>query len=189
MPGTSHVLTPPPFPTLLSSTVCRALLARTCFGHLSLIRRTHVDTLPIRFAFADGWLYFRADNALRHALGHNSWVTISITETIDQTHVMSVVARGACYGTEHTGSADDDLAALRGIMRLRDRVPVGVARARWVERTSTVVRMHIDELRGRTTLVPCPAGGESRRTRGAVGLDTRSDLVAAGRVADPVRSR
>src|SRR5690242_11621190 len=94
--------------TALSVNACRAMLERTCFGHLAFVRQTHVDALPIRFAFVDPWLYFQADHALRHALGHNAWVAVSIDESVDATHMASVVARGACYATERTGSRDSD---------------------------------------------------------------------------------
>lgn len=157
MSGTTDVLPASPF-TALSVNACRAILERTCFGHLSLVRQTQVDSLPIRFVVAGMWLYFRADHALRHALGHNAWVTLTIAETIDKAHITSVVARGACYATERTGSVESDDAALRGVVRLREPVTVGT-RVRWVERTSTVFRMHVDELRGRTTVVSSAADG------------------------------
>jgi nitroimidazol reductase NimA-like FMN-containing flavoprotein (pyridoxamine 5'-phosphate oxidase superfamily) len=170
MSGTINVLpATSPF-TALSVNACRAMLKRTCFGHLVLVRQTHVDALPIRFAFVDTWLYFRADHGLARTLGHNKWVAILIAESPDKTHMSSVVARGACYATERTaGSAESDAAALRGVIRLRDRVPMGTARAQWVERATTVFRMHVDELRGRTGGAPSPADfGAARQPQNAV---------------------
>ena len=143
-----------PRPRLLSGDECKAVLARNCFGHLAFTRNSHVEAVPIRFAFVEGWLYFRANSVLRAAIAHNPWVVVSIAETLDPSGIDSVVARGGCYATEHTGSKSEDAIALRGIVRLRnstpaDRVPNGKA-----ERTSVVFRMHVDQLRGYRTFEP-----------------------------------
>jgi nitroimidazol reductase NimA-like FMN-containing flavoprotein (pyridoxamine 5'-phosphate oxidase superfamily) len=152
--------TPAPLAEPLSDDVCRAILERTCFGHFAFARNGHVDAVPIRFAFLEGWLYFRADAAMRADIRHNHWAVMSVVDRLDSTHFASVVARGTCYATEDTGSAQGDAAALRGILRLRDRVPEPIARPRRDSRTSIVFRLHVDALHGSTTFVPCPAGGE-----------------------------
>lgn len=145
----------------LTAEECETLLRRTCFGHLAFVRSDHADVLPVRFAFVDRWVYFRADAALRSVIAHNPWLVLSVTELRDVTHVSSVVVRGGCYVTERSGSTADDAAALRGIIELRDRPAVGRERAPRVERSSIVFRLHVDELRGTTTFVPCPAGARA----------------------------
>lgn len=144
----------------ISDEACRAVLERTCFGHLAFARNGHVDAVPIRFTFLEGWLYFRADAAMRTDIRHNRWAVMSVVDRLDATHFASVVARGACYATEDTGSPQGDAAALRGILRLRDRVPERNTGPRRDSRTSIVFRLHVDALCGSTTFVPCPAGGE-----------------------------
>jgi nitroimidazol reductase NimA-like FMN-containing flavoprotein (pyridoxamine 5'-phosphate oxidase superfamily) len=156
-PPTDALAPAVPFPKALTVDACNAVLERSCFGHLAFARDTHVDMVPIRFAFVEGWLYFRAGAAIRDAIGHNPWIAISVTDMLDETHFASVIARGACYQTERTGSAVGDAAALRGIKQLRDRVPVSMAPARRSARDAIVLRMHVDDLRGGTTFVPCPA--------------------------------
>jgi nitroimidazol reductase NimA-like FMN-containing flavoprotein (pyridoxamine 5'-phosphate oxidase superfamily) len=140
----------------LSPDECKSVLERNSFGHLAFTRQSHVDAVPIRFGFVEGWLYFRANAAMRDDIGHNAWVLVSVVDMLDATHFASVVARGGCYETERTGSLAGDVAALRGIVR--DRAPTAARRSQMTARTSTVFRLHVDELRGYTTLVPCPAG-------------------------------
>ena len=151
--------TPAPLAEALSDDACRAILERTCFGHFGFARNGHVDAVPIRFAFLEGWLYFRADAAMRADIRHNHWAVMSVVDRLDATHFASVVANGACYATEDTGSPQGDADAFRGILRLRDRVPQPMPRPRRDSRTSIVFRLHVDALRGSTTFVP-PAGGE-----------------------------
>jgi nitroimidazol reductase NimA-like FMN-containing flavoprotein (pyridoxamine 5'-phosphate oxidase superfamily) len=143
----------------ISHDACRAVLERCCFGHLSFAREAHVDVVPIRIAFVEGSLYFRADSAMRANIDHNRWAVISVVDMMDSTHFASVVARGACYATEEAESSSGDAAALRAI-RLRERVPAVTSRPRRDSRTSIVFRLHVDSLRGSTTVVPSPAGGD-----------------------------
>jgi nitroimidazol reductase NimA-like FMN-containing flavoprotein (pyridoxamine 5'-phosphate oxidase superfamily) len=158
---TMNVPIPALVPKALSVDECKALLARSCFGHLAFARETHVDAVPIRFASVEGWLYFRADAVMRTDIAHNSWVLVTVTESLDATHVASVVARGACYVTEQTGSTRGDAAALRGILRLRDQPADAETPVRKTPRSSIVFRMHIDHLRGVTSLVPATGGNRA----------------------------
>lgn len=142
----------------LTRAECEAALQRVCFGHLAFSRQRHVDVLPTRYAFLDGWVYFRADVELREVINGSPWLVLAVTELVDVTHVTSVVVRGSCHETQDTGSEKGDADALRGIVKLRDRASIGRTKTDNVSRTSTVFRMHCDEIRGMTTCVPCPAG-------------------------------
>ena len=144
---------------------CEALIGRQCFGHLAFARKGHADVLPIRYTFLEGWVYFRADRELREVIARSPWLVLSVTEPRDATHVASVIARGSCFETDATGTPGGDAAALRGIMELRDRPSVGRERAPRVQRSLTVYRLHVDELRGITAFVPCPAGTRSNDAR------------------------
>lgn len=143
---------------LLSRGDCEAVLGRTCFGHLALLRDANIDVLPIRFAFSDDWVYFRADPVLRDVIAHHPWVALSVNELSDVTHVRSVIVRGGCYATENTGSDASDAKAMRGIIALRDRTMVGRTEEAHGERTTTVFRVHAEEMQGTIVFVPCPAG-------------------------------
>ena len=141
---------------------CEALLRRACFGHLAFASERHADVRPIRYVYREDWVYFRADPSLRKVIAASPWLVLSVTELQNPTHISSVIVRGGCYEAEATGSALGDAAALQGIMELRDSAPANLGRAPRVRRSSTVYRLHVDELRGVTAFVPCPAGGEGR---------------------------
>ena len=133
---------------------CEAVLRRACFGHLAFLWEGHADVRPIRYVFLDGWVYFRADLRLRKVIAGNPWLVLSVTEVPDATHVSSVIVRGGCYETERTGTMLGDAAALAGIIELRDPAGVGSEHGPRMRRSSTVFRLHVDELRGLTASVP-----------------------------------
>jgi len=142
-------------PLELSDDACRSVLARTCFGSLAYAHQGRIDAMPIRFVFVEGWLYFAADNRLRRAIANDSWIVVSVSDVLDAEHVASVVVRGTGHSAEHTGSARTDVAALRGIVRLRDRVPVTASQLGRRARTHAVLRLRVDRVRGVTTRLPC----------------------------------
>ncbi len=144
--------------TRLTATDCEAVLRRVCFGHLAFVREGQADVRPIRYAYREDWVYFRADLSLRRVIARTPWLVLSVTELEDATHVASVIVRGGCYVTKNTGSVLGDAVAFQGIIELRDRVPSDRERAPRVRRSSTVFRLHVDELRGVRAFVPCPAG-------------------------------
>ena len=142
----------------LSGTECQAILQRACFGHLALTHDGNIEVLPIRYARVDDWVYFRATPELREVIEHHPWATLSVTEWNDVTHAQSVIARGACYATEGTGSVAGDATAMRGILALRDRAVIERPTDAHRERTTSVFRLHLSEVHGQTVFVPCPAG-------------------------------
>lgn len=149
---------PHPAARAMGAEECDATLGRVCFGHLSFLRGEHVDAMPTRFAYVDGWLYFRANGALTDTIRHSRWMVMSVTEQREATAFASVVVRGGCYPAQDTGTAQGDAAALLGIQALRDRPRVGREAEPRVPRTLRVFRMHADEIRGSITMVPCPPG-------------------------------
>ena len=70
-------------------------------------------------------------------------------------------------------------------MELRDRPAVGRERAPRVRRSSTVYRLHVDELRGITAFVPCPAG---TRSYDAPELEHRRDMGGSHTTAEDERA-
>jgi nitroimidazol reductase NimA-like FMN-containing flavoprotein (pyridoxamine 5'-phosphate oxidase superfamily) len=153
----SRVRPPARRASTFTAAACAAFLDQHCFGHLVLARGTHVDAVPIRFAFLDGWLYFGANAALRNEVGRNVWVAVAVAAPMQRDRWASIVARGTCYATEHTGTAAVDAAALRGIVRLREQAGAAKPGAHRAARTSVVFRMHVEEMHGRMIDAPCPA--------------------------------
>lgn len=164
MPATSNVGPAASIDQRMTPAACRRLLRRTCFGHLSFLQKGHVAVVPIRYAFVDGWVYFRANFRLRAVIASSPWLALSVTELQDADHVSSVIARGGCYETEQTGTATDNAKAMRGIVALRDPATGGTARAPRVRRSLAVFRLHPDALSGVTVFVPCPTAGPSANT-------------------------
>ena len=171
--------------TQMPTEECEAVLGRACFGHLAFVRQGHVDVMPTRYAYLDGWIYFRADIELRKLIAASPWLALSVTQLEDPMRVTSVVARGGCYETERTGTALGDASALHGIMELRDRPSAAPERAPRVKRASTVFRLHVDELRGVTATVPCPAG---ERPYDAVETQHLRDAARQQTAADDARA-
>jgi nitroimidazol reductase NimA-like FMN-containing flavoprotein (pyridoxamine 5'-phosphate oxidase superfamily) len=132
----------------LSALECEAIFARARFAHLSFVRRTHPHVTPIRMVFSEGWVYFRADRTLSAAIRRNAWVAITVTECVDDADVASVVALGTCYDADQPGSWVHEAAALRGIVKLRDRTPATAGRRRHIARTLSIYRVRVDELQG-----------------------------------------
>jgi nitroimidazol reductase NimA-like FMN-containing flavoprotein (pyridoxamine 5'-phosphate oxidase superfamily) len=144
--------------TALAGDACRGILERTCFGHLAIARAGRVAVVPVRFAFVDGWAYFRADRVLRAWIMRSPWAVLAVAVIEEPNRYSSVLVSGGCYPASATGSPAGDTDALGGIVQLRDRTPVGRERAPRVTRTATVLRLHADEVHGTSATVPCPAG-------------------------------
>lgn len=140
---------PVPGARTLSAPRCTALLDKHGFGHLVLARHAHVDAEPIRFVVVENWLYFSANRRLRRAIGHNAWVAVVVAVETERGWA-SVVARGACYATERTGSPASDAEALRGVGELRDTGSRAAGRSPRTTSGSVVFRMFLEELRGQT---------------------------------------
>lgn len=164
---------PAPGARMLSASRCTALLRQQGFGHLVLARHAHVDAVPIRFVVVENWLYFAANTRLRAAVGHNAWVAVAIAVETGRGWT-SVVAYGACYATDRTGSAESDAEALLGIRELRS-----VPRGRRPLPASVVFRVYLEALRGEA--IPWPRDAAYRRRRGAGDSVSRMPDSAAKR--------
>lgn len=144
----------------LSPRQSKAVLARNSVGRIAFAHRGHVNIAPMLYVFIDGWLYARADAALRTAIRRNRWVAVEVAEVSGVSEWRSVVARGACYPTTAGGStAADALAA--GIERLRNRIPEMSPPGRAAPFRTAIYRVHVDELTGYV------ARPSRRRTAGA----------------------
>lgn len=139
-----------PGPSLrrLSHGECEAVLARNVVGRIAVANRGHVDIAPTSYVYADGWLYARADRALRSAIRHNRWVAVEVAEIQGVSDWRSVVARGACYGTSPNGCAGGEAATAAGVALLRDRVPEMSREGQTMPIAVAIFRVHVDELTG-----------------------------------------
>jgi uncharacterized protein len=142
----------------LSPRQCEALLARNMVGRIAFAHRGQVNIAPMLYVFVDGWLYARADAALRVAIRHNRWVAVEVAEVRNVSDWQSVVVRGACYSTTG-GRSTADAAISDAIAHLRSKVPE-MSRPESTARFRTAIyRVHVDQLTGYSTR-------PSRRERG-----------------------
>jgi uncharacterized protein len=131
----------------LSPRQCEALLARNMVGRVAFAHRGQVNIAPMLYVFADGWLYARADAAMRAAIRHNRWVAVEVAEVKSVSDWQSVVVHGACYSTT-AGGGTADAAIPDAIAHLRSKVPE-MSRAGSAARFRTAIyRVHVDELTG-----------------------------------------
>jgi nitroimidazol reductase NimA-like FMN-containing flavoprotein (pyridoxamine 5'-phosphate oxidase superfamily) len=137
----------PPVLRALSARQCEALLARNPVGRVAFAHRGHVNIAPMLYVFVDGWLYARADAAMRTAIRHNRWVAVEVAEVKGVSDWRSVVARGACYSTTTGGSTADDAVA-DGVKRLRSQLPEMVRPGGGARFRTAIYRVHVDELTG-----------------------------------------
>ena len=131
----------------LSPRRCEAVLARNTVGRIAFAHHGHVNIAPMLYVFVDGWLYARADAAMRAAIRHNRWVAVEVAEVKGVSDWNSVVARGACYSTTEGGSTTDDAIA-HGVARLRSKVPEMSLPGSAARSRTAIYRVHVDELTG-----------------------------------------
>jgi uncharacterized protein len=131
----------------LSPPQCEALLARNMVGRVAFAHRGHVNIAPVLYVFVDGWLYARADAAMRAAIRRNRWVAVEVAEVKSVSDWQSVVVRGACYSTTEGGSTAADAIA-DGIAQLRSKVPEMSRPGSGARFPTAIYRVHVDELTG-----------------------------------------
>lgn len=144
----------------ISPRQCMAVLARNTVGRVAFAHRGQVNIAPMLYVFFDGWLYARADAAMRRAIRHNRWVAVEVAEVSGVSKWQSVVVRGACYSTTDVGSTADRALA-DGIARLRSKIPE-MSHPRSRSRVQTAIyRVHVDRLTGYSAR---PSGRRSTAT-------------------------
>jgi uncharacterized protein len=160
----------------LSPRRCEAVLARNSVGRIAFAHRRQVNIAPMLYVFVDGWLYARADAAMRTAIRHNRWVAVEVAEVTGVSEWQSVVARGACYSTTDVGSTADRALA-EGIARLRSRIPEMSRPGSGARFRTAIYRVHVDELTGYSAR-PSRAGtaaGATRRRAAKAAEQARAD--------------
>lgn len=172
------------------------LLARNVVGRIAFAHRGHVNISPTNYVYAAGWLFARADDALRTAIRRNRWVAVEVAEVGGVSDWRSVVVRGTCYATTPSGSASDDAAVGRGVALLRREVPEMASSDDAVPFRTVIFRVHVNEVRGYEAISsPAPrqsdstAPGASRPGRGRTSPERGATSDTARRVARTVEHR
>jgi nitroimidazol reductase NimA-like FMN-containing flavoprotein (pyridoxamine 5'-phosphate oxidase superfamily) len=188
----------PPAPRLrvLSREECEALLARNVVGRIAFAHRGHVNISPTNYVYAAGWLFARADDAMRMAIRRNRWVALEVAEVSGVSDWRSVVVRGACYATSASGSASDNAALESGVALLRREVPEMASSDKAVPFRTAIFRVHVDEMSGcEASSSPAPreldstAVGASRAGRGRTSRERGAPSDTADGVSRRVERR
>jgi nitroimidazol reductase NimA-like FMN-containing flavoprotein (pyridoxamine 5'-phosphate oxidase superfamily) len=172
---------PSPVLRALSVGECEALLARNLVGCVAFAHRGHVNIAPMLYVFVDGWLYARADSAMRAAIQHNRWVAVEVAEVKSVSDWQSVVVRGACYSTTEGGSTADD-AIVDGIAQLCSQIPEMSRPGSGAPFRTAIYRVHVDELTGYSARPSRPR--RERRAAQAAEQDRADDDGMRQRGAD-----
>jgi len=143
-----RVASAPPSLRVLSRGECEALLARNVVGRIAFAHRCHVDVSPANYVYSGGWLFARADRALRTAIRHNRWVAVEVAEIQGVSNWQSVVVRGSCYATSPTGIALSGVATAGGVAPLCERIPEMSREDQSVPIGTAIFRVHADEMIG-----------------------------------------
>ena len=126
------------------------ILQRNHVGRVAYAFRDRVDIEPIHYVHRDGFLYFRTEAGSKLVtVARHPWVAFEVDEFDALFDWRSVVARGTIYAVtrdDHPAAGDvweQALDALRTLLpeTLTERDPVPFR--------DVVLRLHLQELRGR----------------------------------------
>ena len=152
-------LHPAPGPRIrpLSPAECEAVLRRHQVGRLAYAFGGRVDILPLHFVYDDGWLYARTSPGHKlETWQHSHWVALEVDEVRALFDWTSVVVHGGLYVLRPDGPAGAAATWEHAVDVLRRLVPDTGTAYDPVPWRSTVLRMHADEITGRTA-TPAPA--------------------------------
>ena len=176
---------PPPATRLraLAGEECEALLARNVVGRIAFAHRGHVNISPTNYVYVAGWLFARADGAMRTAIRRNRWVALEVAEVSGVSDWRSVVVRGACYATSPAESASDDAELGDGLALLRREVPEIVSSEGGPALRTAIFRVHLDEVSGWEAVsspAPPARGGRATRSTASRGKARRARALDRG---------
>jgi uncharacterized protein len=134
----------------LSRDECETLLTRHHVGRIAYADAHRVDIEPINYVFADGWIYCRTSGGMKTAiLAHHPWAAFEIDEVDGLFDWRSVVVRGAVYFLDSDSPVVDQQSFEHGADLLRKLVPGAGTEHDPVKFRTLVLRLHLDEVRGR----------------------------------------
>lgn len=135
----------------LSRKECEEVLGRNHLGRIAFSFHDRVDIEPIHFAHRGEWLYVRtAPGAKIMTVAHNKWVAFEVDEVDGVFDWRSVVVRGSVYLLDPEGTKQEKQAHADAIELLRTVVPATFRAGDPVAFRSLVLRIHVDEMTGRS---------------------------------------
>ena len=135
----------------LSTSECEAILARAQHGRLAFNRADRVDIEPIHFVYESGWIYGRTGSGTKlTSLGHVPWVAFEVDEYDALFDWRSVVIKGTVYLIEREATANVDELYAEALELLRRQIPQTLTDDDPTPERTTLFRLHVDEMRGRS---------------------------------------
>ena len=146
----SHKQHPPHFRDLTRAEI-DAILKRNMVGRIAFVMGRHVDMEPIHFVYdAPDWIYIRTSFGTKVAsVEHHPWVALEVDEVEDIFRWRSVVVHGAVHLLNPDKRPTDKDPHARAIELLRNIIPETLTAEDPVPERNVLLRVHIDEIRGR----------------------------------------
>ena len=144
-----------PTPTFAEMTREEAeqILPRNYVGRLAFSFRDRVDIQPLSYAFQNPWIYLRTEEGAKiTTLAHNRWAAFEVDEVEGPFDWRSVVVRGSVGLMDPVHGSTDEAAYRHALTLLRRLIPGALTAADPVPFRDVVMRLHIDELRGRRAM-------------------------------------
>jgi nitroimidazol reductase NimA-like FMN-containing flavoprotein (pyridoxamine 5'-phosphate oxidase superfamily) len=124
-----------------------ALLKRHRLGRIAFTFHDRVDIEPIHYVYDNGWIYGRtAPGTKLSVLTHHPWAAFEVDEVRTDDDWQSVVAKGAIYFLDDASEE----AYERALAIIRRAAPHALTDADPTPDRTTLFRMHVDELHGRS---------------------------------------
>jgi nitroimidazol reductase NimA-like FMN-containing flavoprotein (pyridoxamine 5'-phosphate oxidase superfamily) len=130
-----------------------AVLDRNQVGRIAYALHDRVDVQPIHYAYDGEWLYGRTSPGQKLAtIAHNHWVAFEVDEVVGAFDWRSVVARGGFFVIDPEGTPQEREAWSHAVDLLRAIVPETMTDEDPAAFRTTVFRIHVDEVTGRTAV-------------------------------------
>lgn len=128
------------------------MLTRNKVGRVAFSFHDRVDIEPVNYVYSEGWLHGRTSPGTKlSTLKHSPWVAFEIDEVEGLLDWRSVVVHGTVYIPDPEGSATERAAYETSLNLLRQLIPHALEQKDPTPFRDVVIRLHLDEVRGRAS--------------------------------------
>ena len=127
------------------------ILQRNHVGRVAFSFRDRVDIEPIHYVYRDRYLYCRTQGGSKlTTLAHHPWIAFEVDEVDGLFDWRSVVVHGTVYPVTRDGTPAERRAWEDAVGALRSLMPETITESDPVPFRDVLLRVHIDEVRGRS---------------------------------------
>ena len=139
----------------LTKAEIEAFLRRHHVGRMAFLNGRRVDIEPVSYVYSDGALYGRAAQGSRmSALAGQPWVAFEVDEIRGPFDWESVVIKGTVYIVEPSEMSPMREAHEAALRILRSAMPGAFTAGDPAPERTIILRLHIDEMEGRSMRPP-----------------------------------